>query len=83
MEEVLSILLWRNFENALVNFIILLCPSVLSFFYANDLLVSTNGDDQCLRRIMKIFALYESWLGYLMNKEKLAIFMSKHISLAR
>ncbi|KAJ0088691.1 hypothetical protein Patl1_32423 [Pistacia atlantica] len=45
--------------------------------------VFVNGGKRSVQRLLNILEVYEKWSGQLINKEKLAVYFSKSITLAR
>lgn len=56
---------------------------VTHLFYADALLVFTNGEGRTLKKSLKTLELYGSWFGQAINKAKSSLFISNKISLLR
>lgn len=85
MEEILSRLLERNFEEGMIgNFYHLGGTLLVSYLlYTDDLLVFANREMRSLKMLLKTLDLYESCSGQLINKEKSVIFLSNKINNSR
>lgn len=58
-------------------------PLVSHHLYADDLLVFANGERRLVSSLVQTLKVYEKWSGQLINKDKLALFFSKHIIMSR
>ncbi|XP_042965908.1 uncharacterized protein LOC122299590 [Carya illinoinensis] len=58
-------------------------PLISHLFYADDIVVFANGGRASLQAISDVFALYESWWGKVVSKEKSSIFFPKYVNSVR
>lgn len=58
-------------------------PIISHLFYADDIVVFSNGRKSSLRAILNVLKNYEDWSGQMMNKKKSSVLFSKHIPVAR
>lgn len=50
-------------------------PHISYLLYADELLVFANSKKIFMKRLLKTFEVYESWLDQSINKEKLALYL--------
>ncbi|KAG6621585.1 hypothetical protein I3842_Q018400 [Carya illinoinensis] len=51
--------------------------------YADDIVIFMNDGKRSMKGLIQVLNSYEDWTGQVSNKEKSAIFFSKHISMHR